>query len=134
LSGKTEEVKLFNAYLDAVQLKIYDIFRSFISTGIDFDGKKIKARYHGFDVEKPRMILEVYEEHNKEFEALVGKGLSYRTLQKYKTIKAYVAEFLKYQYALNDIEINQIDYQFIKNHEIYLKWSSTVVITQRWTT
>jgi hypothetical protein len=33
LSGKTEEVKSINAYLDAVQLKIYDIFQSFISTG-----------------------------------------------------------------------------------------------------
>jgi site-specific recombinase XerD len=121
VSGKTEEVKSFNAYLDAVQLKIYNIFQSFISTGIDFDGEKIKARYLGFDVEKPRMFLEVYEQHNKEFEALVGKGLSYRTLQKYKTIKAYAAEFLKCQYALNDIELNQIDYQFIKNLEIYLK-------------
>lgn len=121
LSGKTEEVKSFNAYLDAVQLKIYDIFQSFISTGVDFDGEKVKTRYFGFDVEKPRMFLDVYEQHNKEFEALVGKGLSYRTLQKYKTIKAYVTEFLKYRYALNDIELNQIDYQFIKNLEIYLK-------------
>ena len=100
LSGKTGEVKSFNAYLDAVQLKIYDIFQTFISTGVDFDGEKIKARYLGFDIEKQRMFLEIYEEHNKEFEQLIGKGLSYRTLQKYKTIKAYVAEFLKYQYAL----------------------------------
>jgi site-specific recombinase XerD len=121
VSGKTEEVKSFNACHDAVQLKVYDIFQSFISTGVDFDGEKIKARYLGFDVEKPRMFLDVYEQNNKEFQALVGKGLSYRTLQKYKTIKAYVAEFLKYQYALNDIELNQIDYQFIKNLEIYLK-------------
>lgn len=121
LNGKTEEAKSFNTYLDAVQLKIYDIFQTFISTGVAFDGEKIKARYLGFDIEKPRMFLEVYEEHNKEFEALVGKGLSYRTLQKYKTIKAYVAEFLKYQYALNDIELNRIDYQFIKNLEIYFK-------------
>jgi hypothetical protein len=91
--GKTEEVKSFNAYLDAVQLKIYDIFQSFISTGIDFDGEKIKARYLAFDVEKPRMFLEVYEEHNKEFEALVGKGLSYRTLPKYKPSKRTLLNF-----------------------------------------
>lgn len=121
LNGKTEEAKSFNAYLDAVQLKIYDICQTFISTGIDFDGEKIKARYLGFNVEKPRMFLEVYEEHNKEFNHLIGKGLSYRTLQKYKTIKAHVAEFLTYQYAVNDIELNRIDYQFIKNLEIYLK-------------
>ena len=57
LSGKTEEVKSINAYLDAVQLKIYDIFQTFISTGVDFDGEKLKARYLGFDVEKPRSRL-----------------------------------------------------------------------------
>ena len=48
LNGKTEEVKSFNAYLDAVQLKIYDIFQTFISTGVDFGGEKIKARLPRF--------------------------------------------------------------------------------------
>ncbi len=121
LYGRTEEIKSFNAYLDAVQIKVYDIFQTLISTGVDFDGEKIKARYLGLDVEKPRMLLDVYEEHNKEFEQLVGKGLSFRTLQKYKTIKAYVAEFLKYQYQQTDIGLHQVDYQFIKSFEIYLR-------------
>ena len=67
------------------------------------------------------MLLDVYEEHNKEFEPLVGKGLSFRTFQKYKTIKGYVAEFLKYQYGKTDIYLNHVDYQFIKRFEIYLK-------------
>ena len=133
MSGKTEDVKAINAYLDAVQLTDLRHLSNFISTGINFDGEKIKARYLGFDVEKPRMFLEVYEEHNKEFEALVGKGLSYRTLQKYKTIKAYVAEFLKYQYALNDVEF-RIDYQFIKDLEIYFKTIKHFAITRRWIT
>jgi len=91
------------------------------STGIDFDGEKIKAPCFEFNVEKPKIFLDVYEDHNKEFQELVGRGLSYRTLQKYKTIKGYVAEFLKYKYSISDIEINRIDYQIIKNFEIYLK-------------
>ncbi|MEI9921299.1 MAG: site-specific integrase [Bacteroidota bacterium] len=121
LIGKTEDVRSFNAYLDAVQGKIYEIFQFFISSGIEFDGEKIKARYLGLDVEKQRTLLDVYEGHNKEFELLVGKGLSYRTLQKYKTINGYLVEFLRYQYALNDIELNRVDYQFIRDFEIYLK-------------
>ncbi len=40
LYGRTEEIKSFNAYLDAVQLKVYDIFQGFISTGVEFDGEK----------------------------------------------------------------------------------------------
>lgn len=121
LIGKTEEVRSFNQYLDAVQGKVYEIFQFFFSSGIDFDGEKIKAEYPGLDVKKRRTLLEVYEDHNKEFELLVGKGLSYRTLQKYKTIKGYLVEFLRYQYSLNDIELDHVDYQFIKDFEIYLK-------------
>jgi hypothetical protein len=121
VNGKTEDIKAINKYLDWVQSRIYEIFQSLISSGTEFDGESIKARYLGYHIEKPRTLLEVYEAHNQEFEKLVGNGLSYRTLQKYKTIKAYVSEFLNYQYALNDIELHKIDYQFIKNFEIYLK-------------
>jgi hypothetical protein len=121
LNGKTEDVKAFNKYLDAVQSRIYEIFQTLVSSGVEFDGESIKARYLGYHNGEPRTLLEVYEGHNLEFEKLVGKGLSYRTLQKYKTIKAYVTDFLNYQYALNDIELYKLDYQFIKNFEIYLK-------------
>jgi hypothetical protein len=41
LSGKTEEIKSFNGYLDAVKdLRHLPIF---ISTGVDFDGEKDKS-------------------------------------------------------------------------------------------
>ena len=86
--GKTEDIRSFNAYLDRVHSRIYEIFQDFISSGIELDGERIKARYLGFDVEKPKMFLDIYEDHNKEFQELLARGLSYRTLQKYKTIKA----------------------------------------------
>lgn len=100
LNGKTEDVKTFNKYLDAVQTRIFAILQTLVSAGTEFDGESIKARYLGDHIEKPRTILDVYDAHNLEFEKLVGNGLSYRTLQKYKTIKAYVSGFLNYQYAL----------------------------------
>ena len=74
LIGKTEDVRSFNAYLDAVQGKIYEICQTFISSGNEFDGMKVKARFLGLDVEKQRTLLAVYEDHNKEFELLVGRG------------------------------------------------------------
>jgi len=63
----------------------------------------------------------------KKFQELVGRGLSYGTLQKYKTI--YLAQFLKNKYATNDIEITKLDYQFIKSFEN----SKAVVTIPRWT-
>jgi site-specific recombinase XerD len=121
LIGKTEDVRSFNIYLDSVQGKIYEIFQGFISSGIDFDAVKIKARYLGLDNKQPKMFLEVYEGHNKEFELLVGRGLSYRSLQKYRTIKGYVAEFISSQYRSSDIELDKVDYEFIRSFEIWIK-------------
>src|SRR6185503_14151690 len=78
LAGKTEDVKSLNKYLDSVERRIYDIFQQLMSSGQEFDGEKIKAMYLGLDIEPPKMLLEVYELHNIEFEKLVGKGLSFR--------------------------------------------------------
>lgn len=121
LAGKTEDVKSLNKYLDSVERRIYDIFQQLMSSGQEFDGEKIKAMYLGLDIEPPKMLLEVYELHNIEFEKLVGKGLSFRTLQKYKTIKGYVSSFLKSQYKREDIRLDKLDYQFIRDFEVYLK-------------
>jgi hypothetical protein len=63
------------------------IFQTLIASGGDFDGERIKARYLGTGIEKPKMFLEVFEEHNREFEKLVDKALmSFRTLQKFRTV------------------------------------------------
>lgn len=121
MRGKNEEARSLNAYLESVRLSVYQIFQEFMSAGEEFTVDMIRARYLGLDVERPKMLLEVYEEHNVEFAQLIGKGLSYRTLQKYRTIKGYVAEFLQYRYHLDDIAITKIDYQFVKDFEIYLK-------------
>jgi hypothetical protein len=97
-------------YPDAVELKINTIFQTLIASGVDFDGERIKARYRGTDIEKPKMFLEVFKKHNTKFEKLVDKALmSFRMLQKFRTVKHDVSAFLKYQYNWNDIEVNSIE-------------------------
>lgn len=122
IKGKSEEVRSINTYLDAVEHAIYGIFQNFISSSQDFDGEKIKARYLGTDIVRPRMFLEVFEEHNQDFEKLVTNGQSsFRTLQKFRTVKQDVGAYLRYKYHVNDIEVDKIDYLFIKGLEIYYK-------------
>lgn len=121
MNGKNEEARSLNAYLESVRLSVYEIFQEFMSSGEEFTVDMIRARYLGLDTQQVKTLLEVYEEHNIEFAKLIGKGLSYRTLQKYRTIKGYVAEFLTHQYRLSDIEITKVDYQFVRDFEVYLK-------------
>ncbi|PZR31138.1 MAG: hypothetical protein DI538_21495, partial [Azospira oryzae] len=85
LIGKSGESKSINSFLASVQFRIYEIFQELLGSRTEFDGERIKAMFLGVDIEKPKMLSEVFEQHNQEFEMLVGKGMSYRTLQKYKT-------------------------------------------------
>lgn len=121
LIGTNEQTRSLNNFLSSVQFSIYEIFQEFLASRTAFDGEKIKARFLGLDTEQPKMLLEIYETHNQEFEAVVGKGLSHRTLQKYKTIKNYVSQFISIRYHVADLELQRIDFAFVKGFEIYLK-------------
>jgi len=120
LNGKTEEVKIFNAYLDAVQHRIYDIHRELVASGQVISGTLIKEKYFGI-VDKPRMLLEIIELHNQQFSELVGKQFSHRTLQKFVTTKTHLQEFLKWKNATIDIDIKKLGFEFINDFEFYLK-------------
>ncbi len=121
MNGKNDEAKSLNGYLDSIHFRIYEIFQHLISSGNAFDGELIKSKFLGMDVERPKMFLDIYQDHNHEFEKLIGKGLAYRTLQKYRTIKGYVGEFIQHKYKTNDISIERLDYDFIRSFEVYLK-------------
>jgi len=63
LFGKTEEARAFNEYLEAVEFRIYEIYKNLTASGSDISGEIIKAKYLGIS-ERPRMLVEIYEQHN----------------------------------------------------------------------
>lgn len=121
LYGKGGETKSINKYLDTVQFTIYEIFQELLTSRIEFNGETIKTKFLNNTIDGPKMFLEVYDLHNQEFKLLVGRSLAYGTLQKYETIKKYVGEFIKLKYRRDDLDIRNLDYEFITAFEIYLK-------------
>jgi site-specific recombinase XerD len=119
--GNSLEDRSFNSYLNAIRYKLYDIFQELLVSGEEFSGETIKAKFLGLNSTETTMLMEVYEDHNLEFELLVGKGLSYRTLQKYRTIKKYLEHFLAWKYGRKDYELDKLDYDFIKSFEVFIK-------------
>jgi hypothetical protein len=55
--------------------------------------EKIKQRYIGEDAPQ-RMLLEVFDEHNKNIEELVGKDFVKATLTKYNTVRSKTADYI----------------------------------------
>jgi hypothetical protein len=98
LIGRISEVKETNEFLDLLRAKVYNIQKK-----------------------KPKMLLEIYQEHNNEVEQLIGSQYSKATLKKYHTSRLHTQAFLKHKYSLNDIDVKQIQYKVITDFEFWLK-------------
>jgi integrase len=67
------------------------------------------------------MLLEEFKKHNDEMLALVPQDYALATHKRYETARFHAKEFVKYKYAMEDIEFRDLDYDFIISYELYLK-------------
>ncbi len=71
--------------------------------------------------EQRRTILEVFNEHNAKTKKLLGIDYAEATVKRYETSYAHTQNFIRWQYKRDDFPLDQINHQFIKNYEFYLK-------------
>ncbi len=118
--GTKEDSKILNAYLETLQRKVYEVYQALIDAKESLTAEKIKNRLVGV-VEKPRMILEIFEQHNEQLKALVGNGYAPFTYKRYKTALEHTKEFIQWKYKKDDLPITELNYEFIAEYEYYLK-------------
>jgi site-specific recombinase XerD len=118
--GMKADVREFNAYLDAIQAKVYEVHRGLIDKGEQITAEHVRDVLTGV-TGRPKMILEIFQDHNKKIKELIGKGFAHSTVTKYNTCYDHTAEFIKAQFGKNDLEIQKLNYEFISDYEFWLK-------------
>ena len=58
----------------------------------------------------------MFRHHNDQVEQLIGKEFSSGTLERYKTSLEHTRSFLKWKYQVPDMDITQLDYEFISEY------------------
>jgi site-specific recombinase XerD len=119
-NGNKEEVKTFNAYLDDLQTKVYEAHRQLTEADEMVTAETMRNKFLG-KTEKPRSLIEIFKDHNRKVEALLGKEFTKGTLCRYKTSLKHTQDFLKWKYNLSDIDIKKVDHAFIMEYEFYLR-------------
>jgi integrase len=118
--GTKEDSKTLNAFLDSMQQKVYEAHRSLMDNSETITAEKIKNKLLGI-AERPKMILEIFQQHNEQIEKLVGHEYAPLTLKRYKTALRHVREFIKWKYRVSDLEVGNLEFDFISSYEFYLK-------------
>ena len=117
--GKDRESKELNSFLDAVRLKILQIHRDLeLEAQYPVSATAILERYYGKD---QKMLLNVFKEHNDKCRALIGKEYVEGTIRKFDTSLLYMKQYLLAQYHKEDITLQEIDQEFVRNFEFFLK-------------
>ena len=120
IKGTSEEVKKFNAHLDALQSKLYDAHQALIRENKIITAETLKNKFTGAS-DRQRMLISIFQKHNDEVAALVPKEFSAGTLERYKTSLSHTIEFMKWKYKISDIDIRDINHEFITDYDFFLR-------------
>lgn len=121
VKGSHEQARFTNSVLESFRTKALDIQRQLMTEGKQITLDIIKNKWFGVSTERPRMLMEIFEHHNNQMKDLVGKEFSPLTYERYLTSKRHTAEFLKWKLKLTDLNVNQLNYEFITDYEFWLK-------------
>ena len=120
--GKTDYARSINSYLDTLQQKVFEAKRRLIEVDEEVTPAKVKHLMLGGKVNKEKYtLMEQFKIHNEQMKALVGKDYSASTLERYETSYKHTLNFIESAYKVSDMDITQLDYDFISKYEFWLK-------------
>jgi site-specific recombinase XerD len=118
--GNNEETEELNSYLDLISCKVYQAKIKLLEGNKPVTAENIKDVLIGKD-EKKHFIMEAFQLHNKQMKVLVGRQIAPATLTRYKTAYEHVNNFIRWKYGKDDLEVKELDYEFISQFVFWLK-------------
>jgi len=70
-AGNKEDAKTLNAYLETLRVKIHEIHRELLAANEIVTVERLKNRLVGKTEERPRMLLEIFSDHNEQMNKLI---------------------------------------------------------------
>jgi len=118
--GLKEDAKALNSYLDVMCGKVYQAKKMLMDADKAVTVENLKNILTGQSEEK-RMILSAFKHHNEQMKVLVGQEFAASTLMRYKTAHDHTAAFIKWKYQLDDLQVRDLDYEFVSQFAFWLK-------------
>jgi site-specific recombinase XerD len=121
-AAKTEIGKSLNSYLDVLQRRVYEIRKQLLDTEKPVTAENIKIILQGGQIhEHKHMIIEIFKHHNEQMAQLIGNEYTASTLERYTTSLKHTVSFMQWKYKVSDIDINDLNFEFISEYEFWLK-------------
>lgn len=113
--GKTREAKEINDYINLVQSRLFRVYQDLKYKGDLITPQLVKSLYNGENINS-KTLLELLEYHNRKIENTLAPG----TIRNFGITENYINRFLKRKLKTTDVNLNQLNYKFISDLEMFL--------------
>ena len=120
MKGTSAEAKATNTFLDTLKVKIYDYQQQLIREDNLVNVENMRNKILGIE-KRTHMLIGIFQQHNEEIKALVGREFATATFTRYETSLKHTVDFLRWKYKVSDIDIRKINHETITSYEFYLK-------------
>ncbi|HEY0054309.1 MAG TPA: site-specific integrase [Pedobacter sp.] len=118
--GTKEDAKSLNVYLDSLSSKIFQAKRILMEADNPITADTLKNFVTGQGDTK-RMVLKIFDDHNRKMKSLVGTEFAPGTMQRYQTSYDHTKAFIRWKYSVDDLEIKDLNYEFVSDYAYWLK-------------
>lgn len=118
--GKSGESVKLNSFLDSIRASLTQHYREISDRDASVTAEKVRNAFLGLQTREDS-LLDLFDHHNENLEAQIGKGVSRDTYMKYLRTRNRLHDFMKYKYNISDINLKEINHSFICDFEVYIK-------------
>lgn len=118
--GNSYETLIVNNDLNSIRMTLYTYYRNLSEKCEIITADKLRKMYTQTKM-YPQTLLTLFRKHNDDELKLVGYGRVMDTYEKYELAYRRVQEFMLFQYAKEDIYLENLNLQFVNDFEIYLR-------------
>lgn len=122
---KFKEASTVNGMLDTAKANINQAISQLYMSKAEVTLDNIRLLLKGEVVQECHTLIKVAQEHNDNFEKLIGKKYSYGSFKNYKTTLKYLKEFVPVYSGKKDIDLKVVNFRFCEAYFTYLTTEKT---------
>lgn len=118
-SGKSVEAQRINEKLENIKTNIGKQYQRICDRDSYVTADKVKNAWLGFG-DGYQLLMQTFDEYLAALKKRVGKDRSKNTFKNYKRSRRLLADYLEYEYKIEDLPFKELKREFIEKYVIYL--------------
>ena len=115
-----KELAQINKTLDRLEEQVRGHYSQIVEIEGYVTAERVKNALNGIGT-KATNLLQLFQEHNDEFEKRVGINRVYSTYYLYLSVYRHLSNFILSHYQTNDVPLISLNHKFINDYDFYLR-------------